>query len=239
VPVTAAQDSGKHREASDEPLVRMEDVSRSFPSPSGEAVHALVEVSVEIDAGAVVAFMGPSGSGKSTLLHLLGAMLPPDSGRIMVGGSDVAQMRRKDLVAYRRRIGFVFQRFQLLPALTALGNVMAPVLPYRRSREIRPRATELLQTVGLGDRTDAIPAKLSGGQQQRVAIARALINSPRLVLADEPTGNLDSETGAQIVDLLLKLREDDGVTLVVATHDQAVAARCDRVVRLRDGRVVD
>ncbi|MGI8694655.1 MAG: ABC transporter ATP-binding protein, partial [Geodermatophilaceae bacterium] len=239
VPVAAEQDSGRDRPTAVEPLVLMDSVSRYFPNPSGEPVRALVDVSLQIEAGEVVAFMGPSGSGKSTLLHLLGAMLPPDSGRIVVGGSDVAAMKRGELVAYRRTIGFVFQRFQLLPALSALGNVMAPVLPYRRGREVRPRAAELLETVGLGERTDAVPAKLSGGQQQRVAIARALINTPRLVLADEPTGNLDSDTGAQIVDLLLKLRDDDGVTLVVATHDEAVASRCDRVVRLRDGRVVD
>ena len=136
-------------------------------------------------------------------------------------------------------MGFVFQRFNLLPALTVIDNVLAPVLPYRVSFDKQARATELLATVGLGGRETSMPARLSGGQQQRVAIARALINDPVLVLADEPTGNLDSRTGASIVDLLLSLRAERGVTIVMATHDSQVAARCDRVVQLRDGRVTD
>lgn len=219
-------------------LVQMLQVSRSFGTPGGDLVHAVRDVDLTVSKGEAVAFMGPSGSGKSTLLHLLGAMLSPDSGSIRVDGEDVAAMSRRELVAYRRTVGFVFQRFQLLPALSALGNVMAPVLPYRKARRVRPEAMGLLDSVGLGDRTDAVPAKLSGGQQQRVAIARALVNTPRLLLADEPTGNLDSDTGGRIIDLLLAARDRDQVTVVIATHDESVADRCDRVVRLHDGRLV-
>jgi putative ABC transport system ATP-binding protein len=197
----------------------------------------LSDVDLDIQRGAAVALTGPSGSGKSTLLHLLGAMLPADAGRIVVDGQDVAAMRRRELVSYRRTVGFVFQRFQLLPALSALGNVLAPVLPSRPGPEVQDRAAQLLTRVGLADRLDAVPSKLSGGQQQRVAIARALLSRPRLLLADEPTGNLDSATGSQILDLLLEARDQDEVTLVVATHDVAVAERCDRVVALRDGKI--
>lgn len=217
--------------------VSIRGLSKAFPAASGGPVRALSEVDLDVRRGVAVALTGPSGSGKSTLLHLLGAMLPADSGRIVVDGEDVAAMRRRELVTYRRTVGFVFQRFQLLPALSALGNVLAPVLPSRPGPDIRDRATQLLTRVGLGDRLDAVPSKLSGGQQQRVAIARALLSRPRLLLADEPTGNLDSATGSQILDLLLEARDQDGVTLVVATHDVAVAERCGRVVALRDGRI--
>jgi putative ABC transport system ATP-binding protein len=140
---------------------------------------------------------------------------------------------------YRRRIGFVFQRFHLLPALTVLDNVAAPLLPYRTSFAKFDKARDLLAAVGLAGRERSIPSRLSGGQQQRVAIARALINDPGLLLADEPTGNLDSATGAEIMDLLVDLRERRGMTIVVATHDPVIASRCDRIIRLRDGRVID
>lgn len=219
-------------------LVSLRDLCKGFPTASGEPVRVLSDIDLDISSGAVVALMGPSGSGKSTLLHLLGAMLPADSGRILVDGQDIVAMRRRDLVAYRRTVGFVFQRFQLLPALSVLGNVLAPVLPMRPGKDVRERAVQLLDRVGLADRLDAIPSKLSGGQQQRVAIARAVLSRPRLLLADEPTGNLDSTTGRQILDLLLEARDQDEVTVVIATHDAAVAERCDGVVALSDGRVV-
>ena len=223
--------------AGDSVLVSVRELSKAFPAASGGPVRALSDVDLDIQRGAAVALTGPSGSGKSTLLHLLGAMLPADAGRIVVDGQDVAAMRRRELVSYRRTVGFVFQRFQLLPALSALGNVLAPVLPSRPGPEVQDRAAQLLTRVGLADRLDAVPSKLSGGQQQRVAIARALLSRPRLLLADEPTGNLDSATGSQILDLLLEARDQDEVTLVVATHDVAVAERCDRVVALRDGKI--
>jgi putative ABC transport system ATP-binding protein len=203
------------------------------------SVVALDDVSVSLEPGELVALMGPSGSGKSTLLHLVGAMDGADSGRIRVGEFEVTALGRRERVEYRRRIGFVFQRFHLLPTLGALDNVTAPLLPYRVGFDRHKRAAELLAAVGLAKRETAVPAELSGGEQQRVAIARALIVDPILLLADEPTGNLDSATGSQILDLLLELRAERGMTVIVATHDPLVASRCDRVVRLLDGRVLD
>jgi putative ABC transport system ATP-binding protein len=208
-------------------------------STGAQAVAALDGVSLSIEAGALVAVAGPSGSGKSTLLHLLGAMDVPDEGTIRVGAAEVTALSRRERVDYRRRIGFVFQSFHLLSALTALDNVAAPLLPYRADFDKHDRARELLAAVGLAGREDALPSELSGGQQQRVAIARALVNEPTLLLADEPTGNLDSRTGEELLQLLLGLRAQRGTTVVVATHDPVIASRCDRVVRLQDGRILD
>jgi putative ABC transport system ATP-binding protein len=205
----------------------------------GVSVTALDSIDLEVEAGAMVAVMGPSGSGKSTLLHLIGAMDAADSGTIRVGDVEVTALSARAQVDYRRRIGFVFQRFHLLPALTVLDNVAAPLLPYRVDFDKHARASELLRAVGLEGRERALPSELSGGEQQRVAIARALIGEPLLLLADEPTGNLDSQTGAEILELLLRLRERLGATIVLATHDALVASRCDRIVRLSDGRVLD
>ena len=205
----------------------------------GIDVVALADVGFSLPAGALLGVMGPSGSGKSTLLHVLGAMDVADSGTARVGDTDVTALSRKEQVLYRRTIGFVFQRFHLLPALTVLDNVIAPVLPFRTPFDKEERATQLLAAVGLAGRERSLPSELSGGQQQRVAIARALVNDPVLLLADEPTGNLDSETGAEVLELLLQLRERRGMTVVVATHDAQIASRCDRIVRLLDGRVVD
>ncbi|MFF7680036.1 ABC transporter ATP-binding protein [Actinacidiphila glaucinigra] len=198
-------------------------------------VVALDGVDLEIGDGESVALTGPSGAGKSTVLHVVGGMDVPDSGTVEVDGTALAG---GGLDAHRRRIGFVFQRFHLLPALTVLDNVLAPVLPRRVDFDRRARGMELLEAVGLAHRAGALPSELSGGQQQRVAVARSLINRPGLLLADEPTGNLDSSTGREIIDLLLSLTGQYGMTLLVATHDLEVAASCDRIVRLRDGRVV-
>jgi putative ABC transport system ATP-binding protein len=219
--------------------IALEGVTRRFVVDEAQAITALAGVTLEVAEGAVVALSGPSGSGKSTLLHLIAALDRPDEGTVTVGGQALGGLSRRELAAHRRRVGFVFQAFHLLPALTALDNVMAPVLPYRVRFDKEARARALLAAVGLGGRETSLPSRLSGGQRQRVAIARALINEPALVLADEPTGNLDSRTGEEIVDLLLALRDERGVTVLLATHDGAVAARCDRVVRLVDGRVAD
>ena len=208
-------------------------------SAGGADVTALGGVDLSIDAGALVAVVGPSGSGKSTLLHLLGAMDAADEGTIHVGDTEVTALSRQEQVAYRRRVGFVFQRFHLLPALTAIDNVATPLFPYRTSFDKHGRARELLEAVGLAGRERSLPSELSGGQQQRVAIARALVNDPVLLLADEPTGNLDSSTGEALMELLLELRSRRGTTVVVATHDAAIASRCDRTVHLHDGSVVD
>jgi putative ABC transport system ATP-binding protein len=203
------------------------------------AVAALDGVSFAVVPGSLVAVMGPSGSGKSTLLHLIGAMDQADEGKIVVGDCEVTALSRREQPAYRRRIGFVFQRFHLLPALTALDNVAAPLLPYKTDFDKHGRARELLSGVGLGGREEALPSELSGGEQQRVAIARALVNEPILLLADEPTGNLDSQTGSEIMELLLELRERHGMTVVIATHDAIVASACERIIRLHDGRILD
>jgi putative ABC transport system ATP-binding protein len=213
-------------------------VSKRYGSgPTG--VTALGDVSLSIPAGATVAVMGPSGSGKSTLLNLIGAMDRADGGTIRVGDREVTALRGAELADLRRTIGFVFQRFHLLQALTAVDNVAAPLLPQRTKFDKHERARELLAAVGLAGRERALPSQLAGGEQQRVAIARALVNDPVLVLADEPTGNLDSATGAEIMDLILRLRAERGMTVVVATHNARVAARCERVVRLSDGRLTD
>jgi len=218
--------------------VRLDEVSKRYRPAPGQVVTALDRVSLDVEAAGIVALMGPSGSGKSTLLHLVGAMDTADEGRIRVGERELTRLSRREQTAYRRTIGFVFQRFHLLPALTVVDNVGAPLLPRRGAAEVVPRARALLDAVGLDGKGDVLPSRLSGGEQQRVAIARALLNDPGLVLADEPTGNLDSATGAAIVDLLLRLREERGMTILVATHDRSVAERCDRIVRLEDGRTV-
>jgi putative ABC transport system ATP-binding protein len=219
--------------------VALDRVRKRYRVDDEQAITALDGVSLAIGEGSAVALSGPSGSGKSTLLHIVGALERPDEGTVTVAGRELASLSRRELAAHRRRVGFVFQRFNLLPALTVIDNVMAPVLPYRVDFDKERRARELLEAVGLEGRETSLPSRLSGGQQQRVAIARALINAPPIVLADEPTGNLDSRTGAEIVDLLMRLRAARGVTIVLATHDSQVAARCDRVVRLLDGRVTD
>jgi len=218
--------------------VLLEGVNKRYVTGSG-TITALGDVGLSIPSGAIVGLTGPSGSGKSALLHMVGAMDVPDSGRIDVGGVEVTTLDRRAQSEYRRTIGFVFQRFHLLPALTVLDNVAAPVLPFKTSFDKSERAAELLEAVGLGGREDALPSQLSGGEQQRVAIARALINDPGLLLADEPTGNLDSTTGTEIMQLLLDLRRSRGMTVMVATHNALIAARCDRVVRLLDGHVLD
>jgi putative ABC transport system ATP-binding protein len=212
-------------------------VTKTYRTGAGLPVQALDGVTLDIPGGQAVAVTGRSGSGKSTLLHLAGAMDDRDRGSITVDGRDLGSMSEKQRTRYRRGVGFVFQRFHLLPALTACDNVAAPVLPFRTGYDKLAKARDLLAAVGLTGREHDLPAKLSGGQQQRVAIARALIGDPRLLLADEPTGNLDSMTGAEVLDLLFALHRDRGLTLILATHDPAVAARCDRVIELSDGMI--
>jgi putative ABC transport system ATP-binding protein len=216
--------------------VHVEAVSKTYASGAGLPVSALDGVTLDVAPGEVVALNGPSGSGKSTLLHVIGAMDRPDQGSIRVGDQEVTTLGDDDRTLFRRRVGFVFQRFHLLPELTSLDNVLAPVMPYRVEFDRLARARQLLDAVGLAGRDNDVPSHLSGGQQQRVALARALINQPGIVLADEPTGNLDSATGALVMDLLLQLREKHGFTLLIATHDAEINARCGRTIVLRDGR---
>ncbi|HYN97307.1 MAG TPA: ABC transporter ATP-binding protein [Pilimelia sp.] len=205
----------------------------------GSQITAVDGLTISFEPGSMVAVTGASGSGKSTLLHLVGAIERADSGSIDVDGVQVTELRGKALAAYRRTVGFVFQRFHLLPALTALDNVVAAVLPYKTDFDKRARAREMLAAVGLAGRESSLPGQLSGGQQQRVAIARALMGRPRLLLADEPTGALDSRTGAEVLELLLRLNADHGLTMLIATHERHVADRCQRMIRVADGRLVE
>ena len=214
-------------------------VSKRYGTGQGGQVTASDDVTFTIEAGAFVALSGASGSGKSTLLHLIGALERPDSGVIISNGTDVTTLRGAAQADYRRTIGFVFQRYNLLPGLTVLDNVIAPVLPYRTRWDKRNRARQLLAAVGLAGRERSLPARMSGGEQQRIAIARALINTPALLLADEPTGNLDSGNAAEILDLLTRLRTEHDTTIILASHDPQIAARAERLIRLRDGAVVD
>ncbi len=201
-------------------------------------VTSLAEVSLTILPGQIVAVTGPSGAGKSSLLQLIGGLDIPDSGRILIDGVDIAELSGRHSAHFRGSVGFVFQRYHLLSNLSALDNVITPVLPLRVDFDKQKRGQELLAAVGLADQGDVPARELSGGQQQRVAIARALVNRPRLLLADEPTGNLDSRTGEEILDLLTELQAEHGMTMLLATHDSTVASQCQRLVGLRDGRVV-
>jgi putative ABC transport system ATP-binding protein len=200
----------------------------------------LSDVDLDVAAGEFLAIVGPSGSGKTTLLGLLAGLDQPTSGWIRIDGTNLGGLTEDERARFRaERIGFVFQTFQLIPTLTALENVLVPIeLANGSSGSDRARAIELLGAVGLGDRTDHYPAQLSGGEQQRVAIARAFSNRPGILFADEPTGNLDAETGATIIDLLVSLHDREGSTMIMVTHDQALAARANRVITLRAGRVV-
>ncbi len=216
------------------PLLRMERVSRRYDDG---AVQALDQVTLRIDVNEYVAIMGPSGSGKSTLLNLMGALDRPDEGEVYFRGESLRQLANLDRFR-SHHIGFVFQSFHLLPTLTALENVQIPMFETQRTRlQRRTRAAELLEMVGLGHRLDHLPRKLSVGERQRVAIARALANDPELLLADEPTGNLDSVAGTLVLDLFDRLQRDMGLTLVVITHGFEVARRAGRIVWIQDGRL--
>ncbi len=220
-------------------ILKIENLFKSYSLERLE-VPVLHDINLTVDAGEFAAIMGPSGSGKSTLMNLIGCLDRPTSGRILIGGEDVSMLSERDLARIRgERIGFVFQTFNLISRLTALKNVELPMVYQDIPRGARlKRAARLLEMLGLTDRADHKPSELSGGQRQRVAIARALANEPDILLADEPTGNLDSKTGEEIMQIFKELHSE-GRTIIMVTHDQGLAENCDRIVRLKDGRIED
>jgi len=218
-------------------VIELVDVSRTVPSGAG-LLTILHPTSLRIERGRTVAITGPSGSGKSTMLGLIAGLDAPTSGRILIDGTDITAISEERLARLRgEKIGIVFQFFHLMPSLTAFENVLVP-MEIAGVAHAQARARDLLAEVGLSDRGHHYPSQLSGGEQQRVAIARALANNPAIVLADEPTGNLDSATGQQVIDILIAVSRERGRTLVLVTHDRELARRADETIALRDGRVV-
>jgi len=208
---------------------------------NGSELRVLNDVTLSVQPGEFIAVTGPSGSGKSTLLNLVGTLDMPSDGKVLVNGIDTQSIKGNALADFRlEHIGFVFQAFNLIPALSVLENVMLPLIPYRSKLDFKleKQALHLLESVGLEQRLKHLPSQLSGGEQQRVAIARALINTPKIILADEPTGNLDRKAGKEIFDLLRQLNQAYHVTVLLVTHNETMAQDCDRILRLQDGSVV-
>ena len=222
----------------DETVLSLDKVSKTFGS-GDRSLEVLKQSSFYARAGESIAVVGPSGSGKTTLLGICAGLDTPTSGEIKLNGVSLGELSEDQRSDVRNRfVGFVFQNFQLLPTLTALGNVMVP-LELRGESDVESEAKDLLKKVGLGERVDHYPVQLSGGEQQRVAIARAFINRPRILFADEPTGNLDSDTSHSIVDLLFELNRNSGTTLILVTHDRELASKTDRVLRIDNGKVME
>ncbi len=220
-------------------MIRVSNVKRSYKMGSGE-ICALVDLSLFVEAGDFIAIMGPSGSGKSTLMNIIGCLDKPSAGQYLLDGADVGNLDENSLAGIRSsKLGFIFQTFNLIPRMNALKNVEMPLIynGHPRGKERLMLAETALESVGLRERIYHKPNELSGGQQQRVAIARALANNPSVILADEPTGNLDSSTGEEIMNIFLKLNRD-GKTIIMVTHDEAVGHNANRIVRLKDGRIV-
>ncbi len=221
-------------------MLHLEKVSRQFASASGEALHVLQDISLEVAAGQSLAIVGPSGSGKSTLLNIIGGLDRPTAGSVLLEGANLATMNDTELAAVRsRRMGFIFQLHHLLPQCTVLENVLVPTLALDgATADAQARARKLLDRVGLGDRLNHRPGQLSGGECQRVAVVRAMINQPALLLADEPTGQLDHTSAVRLTELLTELNREQGVTLITVTHSAELAGRMSQTLELRDGRLV-
>ena len=220
------------------PIVRVIDVSRIYEL-GGETVHALREVSLDVRGGEYVSIMGPSGSGKTTLFNMIGGLDTPSSGNVVVGGYELTDLNTSQLAWFRcHKIGFIFQTFNLIPTMTVVENVaIARIFSGVSYEQARDDATRVLDDVGLGHRLHHLPSEISGGQQQRVAIARALVNEPAIILADEPTGNLDLHTGEEIINILGEMRDRLGITIVTATHDMKMLSASDSVVLIRNGAI--
>jgi len=218
--------------------VRLQNLTKRYKR-GNEVIHALDDVTLDINKGEFVAVVGRSGSGKTTMLDLMGLLLRPTSGSLFIDDIDTSKLGDRELARLRaRRIGFVFQEYNLLSGLNVLENVMLPLRYVKDGKTGRPRALELIERVGLSDRIRHRPTELSGGQAQRVAIARSMVNSPSLILLDEPTGAVDTETAQQLVDLLKRLNREDQVTIVIVTHDLDIAGQASRHIRLKDGKVM-
>lgn len=221
------------------PFLEINDVKKVYQMESVK-VEALRGVNFSVRRGEFIAIVGTSGSGKSTLMHIMGLLDRPTQGKVMLAGVDVRKLNDDRLAEYRgKKIGFVFQFFNLYPTLTARQNIELPlsIQGYGKSEKER-RARELLKSVGLSDREDSLPSQLSGGQRQRVAIARSLATNPEIILADEPTGNLDSQTGKEVIDMLVKINKEVGRTVVIVTHDSHIARHANRIIEIRDGKVI-
>lgn len=220
-------------------IIRVIGVNKVY-NPETVPVHALTDVNLEFERGEFTAIVGPSGCGKTTLLNMIGGLDTPTTGQVIIQGTDLSTLGSKALIEFRlHNIGFVFQDYSLLPVLTARENTeFIMQLQKRPKKEYRERSTALLKEVGLGEKLDSYPRKLSGGQQQRVAVARALAAKPQFVLADEPSANLDSHSTAELLDIMLRLNQEEHVTFIFSTHDQRVIDRARRVIRLEDGKVV-
>ncbi len=221
-------------------LVKTENIGRTYGKP-GVGVVALAGVGIEVETGSFLALVGPSGSGKTTLLNLIGGLDRPDEGRIFVEGKEITRLNAKELADFRlNKVGFVFQEFNLIPVFSALENVEYVMLLKGVDKKVRRgRALSILEEMGLGDMAKRMPNELSGGQKQRVAVARAIAAEPTLILADEPTANLDSKTGAALIDKMKELNEKKGMTFIFSTHDRMVVDKASRVINLKDGRVVE
>ncbi|WP_100333953.1 ABC transporter ATP-binding protein [Bacillus alkalisoli] len=219
-------------------MIEVKGISKSY-QVGEESICVLNNVSLHIEAGSYASIVGPSGSGKSTLMHIVGGLETFNDREVRIDGEEINKLNDARLSTFRKeKIGFIFQQFQLLSTATALENVMMPLLSFFSSKDVKYRAEEALQKVGLSHRKHHLPSRMSGGEQQRVAIARALVTNPRILLADEPTGNLDSDTGNSIIKLMEEIHDLENVTIMMITHDMSIAERADRVVKILDGRIV-